>query len=75
MGDNASIVEKVYEGFSVGDMDKVMSVMAADLIWNEAEGTRMPTRILTRGRRESLQDCSHVLEASGMVSAQHRITM
>lgn len=38
MGDNASIVEKVYEGFSVGDMDKVMSVMAADLIWNEAEG-------------------------------------
>jgi len=38
MSDNTQTVEKVYEGFAAGDMDKVMSVMADELVWKEAEG-------------------------------------
>lgn len=33
-----AIVGEVYAGFASGDMDKVTSVMAEDIVWNEAEG-------------------------------------
>ncbi len=33
-----AIVEQVYASFAAGDMDKVTGAMAADIIWNEAEG-------------------------------------
>lgn len=33
-----AIVQEVYAGFEAGDMDKATGVMAADIVWNEAEG-------------------------------------
>ena len=34
---NPQIIEKVYADFSVGDVDGVLSAMADDVVWNEAE--------------------------------------
>jgi len=31
-------VQTIYDGFAVGDMDMVTSVMADDIVWNEAQG-------------------------------------
>ena len=36
--DAVAIVQIVYNGFAVGDMNMVTSVMSPDIIWNEAEG-------------------------------------
>ncbi|WDI32174.1 nuclear transport factor 2 family protein [Hyphococcus flavus] len=33
-----ALVEAVYAGFAAGDMDRVTGAMAADIVWNEAEG-------------------------------------
>lgn len=33
-----ALVQSIYEGFAEGDMVKVTGVMAADIVWNEAQG-------------------------------------
>lgn len=38
MSSAKTAVQAVYDGFSTGDMEKVTSVMAADIVWNEAQG-------------------------------------
>lgn len=32
------VVEEIYAGFAAGDMDRVTGAMAANIVWNEAEG-------------------------------------
>ena len=33
-----AVVDEIYAGFKAGDMDRVAGAMAADIVWNEAEG-------------------------------------
>lgn len=35
---NRSLAERLYSGFATGDLPKVLSTMAADIEWTEAEG-------------------------------------
>lgn len=41
---NRDIIMALYEGFAVGDIDAIVSLMAADIVWREAEHNKLADR-------------------------------
>lgn len=41
---NREIIMALYEGFGAGDIDAVVALMAADIVWHEAEHNKLADR-------------------------------
>lgn len=46
---NREIIMALYEGFGAGDIDAIVALMAADIVWHEAEHNKLADRNPYRG--------------------------